>query len=117
MNEEQIARYAATIYRVAFLLRLVDSDVKYLAQFKAPSGIKNELHRLKNVYDKGLQNLTIYMPNEKQRFLAELLANEERISAMGTMIDKMTLMPMDNILAAEEVFNKAVPIQYGGKAA
>lgn len=113
MNEEQIARYAALIFRVTFMLKLIDSDINWMAQFKAPSGIKNELNRLKTVYAKGLDNLTAYMPNDKQTFLNELAANEERISAIGTIFEKLSLMPIDALLETEENFNKAVKIHYG----
>lgn len=107
-----MARYAASIFRQTFYLKLLDEEIKYLSSFKAPSGIKNELHRLKDVYSKGLTNLTAYMPNQKQVFLSELANNEERISAIGTIMDKLAVIPEENLLHIEQVFNEALNVQY-----
>lgn len=113
MNNEQINRYSASIYRSVFLLKLLDSEMQYLATFKAaPSGIKNEVNRLKNVYGRGIENLKSYMPNSKEKFAEHIKQSDEKISAIGTIVEKLSLLTDEEILALEDQFNSIVKVSY-----
>lgn len=113
MNQEQINRYSACIYRMTFMLQMIDNEVQYFSQFKsAPSGIRNEFNRLKTVYSKGIQNLTIFMPNSKETFKRQIEQSPEKISAMCVILEKLSLLDEETVFKLEDDFNKQVKIQY-----
>lgn len=113
MTPEQQSRYAGLIFRTSFMLKMIDNEIQYYSQFKtAPSGIRNELHRLKTVYGKGIENLKSYMPNSKKQFEEHLNSSEERISAMCNIIEKLAVLPEEDLYKIEDQFNNHVKIQY-----
>lgn len=112
MNQEQINRYTASLYRQTFLLKMLDAENTYFAQFKAPSGLKNEFVRLSKVYSKGIENIKLYMPNSKDSFDKHIKQSEEKISASLNILEKLMILDDETVFKLEDDFNKLVKIQY-----
>lgn len=101
MNEQQRAQFASSLFRSAFLLKMIDHEMNYFAKFPAPSGIKNELNRMAKCYKSGLTNISLYMPQTKDVFKAVLNENDERILAMSAIVEKLALLPVEYVQQVE----------------
>lgn len=112
MNEEQVKRYSGCVFRMSFLLKMMDNEVSYFSQFKAPSGIKSEFVRLSKVYDAGMRNIVSYMPNAKGVYMQHLDQSEERISAMCSILEKLALVDDKTLFKLEDDFNENVKVDY-----
>jgi hypothetical protein len=112
MNEEQINRYSSSLYRQIFLLKMIDAEHNYFAKFKAPSGIKNELNRLKTVYAKGVDNLAAQMPKMGGEFRSHIAHSEERISACLNILEKLAVIPEEKVFELEDIFSNLIKIDY-----
>jgi len=112
MNEEQVNRYSGCVFRISFLLKMVDNEVNYFSQFRAPSGIKGEFVRLSKVYESGMRNIVAYMPNAKNAYLQHIEQSEERISAMCSIFEKLALVDDKTMFRLENDFNENVKVNY-----
>lgn len=111
MNQEQINRYTASLYRQTFLIKMLDAENNYFAQFKAPSGIKNEFARLSKVYAKGIENIKVYMPTKKDIYQEHIKHSEEKISASLNILEKLMVLDDETVFKIEEDFNQ-IKIKY-----
>jgi hypothetical protein len=101
MNEEQQKRFAACLFRSAFLLKMVDYEMNYFAKFPSPSGIKNEFNRMAKVYKSGITNISLYMPQSKEAFKSVLNENDERILSISAIVEKLSVMPLEYVQQVE----------------
>lgn len=104
MTEEQKAQFAGCIFRIAFLLKMVDGELNFYAKFKAPSGIKNEFTRLAKVYGRGIDNLKVHMPNHHGTFKEEIESSEDKIAAIGKIVEILSALPEEEVTRLEDVF-------------
>lgn len=111
MNEAQRAQFASSLFRSAFLLKMIDHEMNYFAKFPAPSGIKNEFNRMAKCYKSGLTNISLYMPQTKDVFKAVLNENDERILAMSAIVEKLALLPVEYVQQVERDLEE-IKIEY-----
>jgi hypothetical protein len=101
MNEKQQNQFAASLFRTAFLLKVIDYEMNHFAKFKAPSGIKNEFNRMAKVYRSGLINISLHMPQTKDIFKGIVTKNDERILAISAIVEKLSVMPLEQVQQVE----------------
>ena len=101
MNEQQRAQFAASLFRSAFLLKMIDHEMNYFAKFPAPSGIKNEFNRMAKVYKSGLTNISLHLPQTKEVFKGILSENDERVLAISAIVEKLSVMPLEQVQQVE----------------
>lgn len=85
--------------------------MNYYSKLPAPSGIKNEFHRMSKCYKSGLTNIGMHLPHAKDLFNGILNENDERILAMSTIIEKLALMPVEYVLQVEKDLEE-IKIEY-----
>jgi len=101
MNTEQQNQFAASLFRSAFMLKMIDHEMNYFAKFPAPSGIKNEFNRMTKVYKSGLINISLHLPQTKAVFSSILSDNDERVLAISAIVEKLSVMPLEQVQAVE----------------
>ena len=52
------------------------------------------------------------MPNSKEKFAEHIKQSDEKISAIGTIVEKLSLLTDEEILALEDQFNSIVKVSY-----
>lgn len=101
MTPEQQTQFASSLFRTAFLLKMIDYEMNHFAKFKAPSGIKNEFTRMAKVYRSGVTNISLHMPQTKDIFKGIVNENDERILAISAIVEKLTVMPLEQVQLVE----------------
>jgi len=101
MNEQQREQFASSLFRSAFLLKMIDHEMNYFAKFPTPSGIKNEFNRMAKVYKSGLTNISLHLPQTKEVFKGILSDNDERVLAISAIVEKLSVMPLEQVQQVE----------------
>jgi len=101
MTPEQQNQFAASLFRTAFLLKMIDHEMNYFSKFPAPSGIKNEFNRMAKVYRSGMTNISLHLPQTKEVFKSVLSDNDERVLSISAIVEKLSVMQLEQVQAVE----------------
>lgn len=112
MNQEEQNRVSASFYRQIFLIKMLSLEHEHFLKTAKHSGIKNVLFRLKNSVAGGLDQLLSYLPNSRETFKTVMQQNDEKIIAMLSIIEKISMLDEETVLQLEKDFDEQVKIQY-----
>lgn len=112
MTQEEINQISASLYRMMFLVKMIETEQSYFLKYSRNGGIKNVLKRLKDSNEKGVEHLLSYMPNSKDKFKSIMAESEEKINAMANIIEKLSMLDEDTVLKLEDDFNQHIKVVY-----
>jgi len=112
MTQETLNKISASFYRFNFLLKMLDTEAKYMSQFSVQSGIKNILYRGKRNYYNMSLDLIPHLPNSAEKVSDIMKTSEEKIAAIQNIIEKLSVLDEETVLEIEEQFEKLVKVQY-----
>ncbi len=114
-DQERQNKLTASLFRIVHLMTLANYEFKYFAGFKASSGVKNVLHRGIRNYESFIDQLKSYLPKSKSVIDAEMVQSEEKVHAIGNIIEKLFMLDEATVLKLEDDFNSMVKIDYSGQ--
>lgn len=104
----------ASLCRQMFLSKMLNIESEYFAQYPVNSGVKQALLRMKNCYSNNLNDIKARMPNSSGVFQEYLNNSDEKIHAIANIIEKLSLLEEDKVLALETEFNNLIKVDYYG---
>lgn len=91
-----------SFFRQAFLMKLLNIEHSYFLKNCGNSGVKNVLLLMKKNYETNIPKLTGYLaPKSREIFNAHLLMSEEKITAIGNILEKLSLLDEAGVLQIE----------------
>lgn len=112
MNQELANRISASFYRQMFYMKMMRIEQEYFLKQAKHSGIKNVLSRIRESNEKALDQLNAYMPNSRENVKKIMNESEEKIHAMANIIEKLSVLDEEMLLALEDNFDQHIKVVY-----
>jgi hypothetical protein len=111
MNQEQINRLSASVFRQLFLMKMLSYEYEFFVKFPLPSGVKNILFRGKNSFQNCLEQLKLSLPVSKSIVERVVHQSAEKTRAMANIFEKLSVMTEEEVLAIETDF-EVIKVKY-----
>jgi hypothetical protein len=112
MNQQQANKLTASVFRQLFLLKMLHTENHFFLKQPAPSGIKNALSRGCKAFEFTLNDLCNQLPLSREKLKTEVKVSEEKILAISTILEKLSMLDESQVLEIENQFDKSFKIQY-----
>jgi len=114
MTTEQTNMIAANLLRQLMFLKLVEQNQKFLFKQAIRGDIKQELARMHRANVKGVEMLLAKMPNDRDKILNFLEASDEKMAAIGNIIERIFVCTEEEVLGLEQDFGEHIKVLYDG---
>ncbi len=116
MSQTEKARLDAAntlycVYRILFLMKMLDAEVDYLKGRPANSGLKNALAQGAKNYGRVCDALRREMPTTCEELMAEVNASDDKIAAMANILNRLSHVETEVVLEVEEKILENIVVQ------
>jgi hypothetical protein len=114
MTQEQRNRLTASLNRMLYLYKLLETEQAFLMPNIPDSGIKNASARSLNSQKNYLDYLKSRMsPADRKRIEDVQNQSEEKIASMGVIFERISFLDTEEIAVVEETTVKNIQIVWG----
>lgn len=100
------------LFRILFLLQMVDSEIAYLANRPYSSEVRTALSRGKNNYEYTVNTLRRALPMANLVVEQHIKKSDGKIAAIANIIEKIFLLDEASVLLLEKEYEKEIPIKW-----
>lgn len=115
MTQEQRNRLTASLNRMLYLYKLLETEQAFLLPHIPDSGIKQALSRSLNAQNASINYLKSRMtPQDRKRIEDVQNQDEEKVCSMGVILERLSFLTTEEIAVVEETTVKNIQIVWEG---
>jgi len=103
---------SSSLYRIMYLLKIVEQEEKYLFGFKIDSGIRNALARALRTHEHCITDVQGRLKNTGVTIERELIEKDDKVRSIGVIHGYLVAMPLEEVEFIEKQLVENIKIVY-----